>query len=51
MKVSYDFHQYSDKRNKPFLKSFLIKLPRMKVEALFMEVLAETGTDRMKRLV
>lgn len=36
IKVNYDFHQYSDKRNKIFLKSFLIKLPKMKVEALFM---------------
>lgn len=34
--VNYDFHQYSDKRNKIFLKSFLIKLLKMKVEALFM---------------
>lgn len=36
IKVNYDFHQYSDKMNKIFLKSFLIKLPEMKVQALFM---------------
>lgn len=36
IKVNYDFHQYSDKRNKIFLESFWIKLPEMKVQALFM---------------
>lgn len=36
VKVNDDFHQYSDKRNKTFLKSFLIKLLEMRVEALFM---------------
>jgi len=36
IKVNYDFHQCSDKRNKIFLESFLIKLLKMKVEALFM---------------
>lgn len=40
IKVNYYFHQYSDKRNKIFLKSFLIKLAEMKVQALFLQIVS-----------